>query len=117
MGLVRNKDNRTGITYVYESESYWDKEKQQPRSRRRLIGKVDEQTGEIVPTDDRGRKRQLHTETQADTTLASAHTQSKEQIDQLEAIIAQLRAENTKLRKEKETILKKLTDITTQFTA
>ena len=46
-------------TYVYESESYWDKEKKQPRSRRRLIGKIDEETGEIVPTSGkRGRKRE-----------------------------------------------------------
>lgn len=27
MSLVKSRDNRTGITYVYESESYWDKEK------------------------------------------------------------------------------------------
>lgn len=57
MSIVKNKDKRTGITYVYESESYWDKEKQQPRARRKLIGKIDEQTGGIVPTDGRGRKR------------------------------------------------------------
>ena len=43
-----NKD--TGITYAYESVSYWDKEKQQSRARRKLIGKVDQETGEIVPT-------------------------------------------------------------------
>src|SRR5665648_1070431 len=43
-----NKD--TGITYAYESVSYWDKDKQQSRARRKLIGKVDRETGEIVPT-------------------------------------------------------------------
>ena len=50
---VRNKER--GVTYVYESHSYWDKEKKQPRSRRRLIGKRDPETGEIVPT--RSRRR------------------------------------------------------------
>ena len=50
MSLVKLKDKRSGTTYVYESESYWDKEKKQPRSRRKLIGKLDEETGEIVPT-------------------------------------------------------------------
>lgn len=49
-----NKDNNT--TYVYDSVSYWDKEKQQPRSKRKLIGKIDPETGEIVPTAGRGRK-------------------------------------------------------------
>ena len=56
MSLVKSKDNRTGITYVYESESYWDKEKKQPRAHRKLIGKIDPVTGEIVPTEGRGRK-------------------------------------------------------------
>jgi Transposase len=50
MGIVYQKDKRVGITYAYESESYWDKEKQQPRARRKLIGRLDEVSGEIVPT-------------------------------------------------------------------
>lgn len=50
MAIIKSRNKKTGIVYVYESESYWDKEKQQPRSRRKLIGKVDETTGEIVPT-------------------------------------------------------------------
>lgn len=50
MAIIKSRNKKTGILYVYESESYWDKEKQQPRSRRKLIGKVDETTGEIIPT-------------------------------------------------------------------
>ncbi len=42
--------------YVYESESYLDSEKKQPRNRRKLIGKLDED-GNVVPTGNRGRKR------------------------------------------------------------
>lgn len=48
--IIRSLDRRSGITYVYESESYWDRDKKAPRSRRRLIGKVDPETGEVVPT-------------------------------------------------------------------
>lgn len=55
--IIKKKDKKTGITYVYESESYWDKEKKQPRSKRKLIGKIDEETGEIVPTAGRGRPK------------------------------------------------------------
>ena len=56
--IIKKLDKQTGVTYVYESESYWDKEKKQPRSKRKLIGKIDEQTGEIVPTSGRkSRKR------------------------------------------------------------
>lgn len=55
--IIKRLDKRTGITYVYESTSYWDKEKKQPRSKRVLIGKLDPETGDIVPTDGRGNRR------------------------------------------------------------
>lgn len=57
MARVNQLDKRSGITYVYESVSYWDKEKKQPRSKRTLIGRLDPETGNIVPTDGRGRRR------------------------------------------------------------
>nr|WP_026039146.1 hypothetical protein [Sporolactobacillus vineae] len=62
MAIIRQKDKRSGLTYAYESESYWDKEKKQPRSRRKLIGRVDEKTGKIVPTDGRGKRRRQASE-------------------------------------------------------
>lgn len=55
--IIKKLNKQTGVTYVYESESYWDKEKKQPRSRRKLIGKIDKETGEIVPTGGRGKKK------------------------------------------------------------
>ncbi len=48
--IIKQYDKRIGVTYAYESISYWDKEKQQSRSHRRLIGIVDSVTGEIQPT-------------------------------------------------------------------
>jgi len=57
MGVVYQKDKRSGITYAYENKAYWDKEKKVSRSKRTLIGRVNEVTGEIVPTDGRGKKR------------------------------------------------------------
>ncbi|MEX1031355.1 MAG: IS1634 family transposase [Paenibacillaceae bacterium] len=50
MGIVYHTNKQTGITYAYENKAYWDKEKQQSRSKRQLIGKVDPATGKIVPT-------------------------------------------------------------------
>jgi len=55
--IICQTDKRSGITYAYESVSYWDKEKQQSRSKRTLIGRVNDKTGEILPTDGRGRKK------------------------------------------------------------
>jgi len=46
---------KSGIIYAYESESYWDKTKQQSRANRKPIGKIDPLTGEIIPT--RGYKK------------------------------------------------------------
>ncbi len=57
MAIVKQLDKRSGITYVYESTSYWDKEKQQPRSKRKLIGKLDPVSGQVIPTDGRGKHR------------------------------------------------------------
>ena len=36
--------------YAYEAESYYDKEKKQPRQRRKYLGRVDLLTGRIVET-------------------------------------------------------------------
>lgn len=56
MSIVKVYNKKAGVTYVYESRSYWDKEKQQPRNKRKLIGKIDPLTGEMVPTGKRGRR-------------------------------------------------------------
>ena len=42
--IVYQTDKRSGITYAYESVSYWDKDKQQSRAKRTLIGRVDSET-------------------------------------------------------------------------
>jgi len=60
MAIVKQLDKRSGITYAYESVSHWDKEKKQSRATRKLIGRVDDATGEIIATD--GRCRANHEE-------------------------------------------------------
>ena len=49
MAIVFQHDKRRDVTYTYYSESYYDKEKKQSRSKRTLIGRVDPETNEIVP--------------------------------------------------------------------
>ena len=46
--LVKQKIK--GTTYVYETKGKWDKEKKQCRHERVLIGKLDPDTGEIIPS-------------------------------------------------------------------
>jgi hypothetical protein len=66
--VIDVENRKRGVTYVYESYSYWDKDKQSPRSKRKLIGKRDPETGEIVPTNSkRGRKRGTSNKEPSDT--------------------------------------------------
>jgi len=50
VSLVHMKSKQNGVTYVYESTGYWDKEKKQARNKRICIGKIDPKTGEFVPS-------------------------------------------------------------------
>lgn len=61
MAIITQTDKRSGITYAYETEYYWDKIKKQSRSKRVCIGKVDPISGKIVPT--RGRTKKSETKT------------------------------------------------------
>ena len=48
--IVYQTNKKTGITYAYESISYWDKGKQQSRAKRKCIGRVDPETQKIIAT-------------------------------------------------------------------
>ena len=65
MGIIYQTNKKTGITYAYENEAFWDPKKQQSRAKRRLIGKLDPVTGEIVPTRSYKKPTEIITETKA----------------------------------------------------
>ena len=50
MSLVYLKNKKSGVTYVYECRSFWNKEKKRPDSERTCIGKLDSVTSEIIPS-------------------------------------------------------------------
>lgn len=74
MAIIKQHDKRSGITYAYESHSYWDPEKKMTRAKRKLIGRVDLETGEIIPTDGRNKKTKA---------LASGDTDYKKMYEKL----------------------------------
>jgi len=113
MTRINQYDKRTGTTYVYESESYWDKEKQQPRSKRRLIGKLDEQTGEVIPTDGRGKKRVEKKNAPSGNTALCEDL--KREIKEKDFLIHQLTAENKTLVKEQGALLKEIKGILLKY--
>lgn len=76
MAIIKQFDKRSGITYAYESHSFWDPDRKMTRAKRKLIGRVDPETGEILPTDGRNRKK-------ADGTQVPKETNYKKMYEQL----------------------------------
>ena len=79
-----------------------------PRSRRKLIGRIDDETGEIVPT----QKRKINVSTNAKhdvaTTAKGAVPTGMETVLEMESTITAQRREIALLRKEREEIASKL---------
>lgn len=114
MSIVKLKDKRTGTTYVYESESYWDKEKKQPRSHRKLIGKLDE-NGEVIPTGKSGRKKGTSGQKE-DSVSPEPITEYIRVIEEKDALLRGLKAENKALKKERQEILQALNELSRKLT-
>ena len=96
MGIVYQKDKRSGITYVYENQSFWDKELKRSRSKRKLIGRLNEETGEVVPTDGRCKKLSPTYEPKAD------EYQMPKTLKECKAEILRLLEENKSLKAQLE---------------
>lgn len=64
-------NKKTGTTYVYSVQSYWDKEKKAPRNKQVCIGKLDKATGEVIPS-----KRKHKTETPASPEFPKSETKA-----------------------------------------
>ena len=102
MAIIKQYHKDTDTTYVYDSVSYWDAEKGQSRSKRKLLGKLDPASGEIIPTGQRGRKKKERTvedpeQTEAKVTAAAAGYLEK--IQQQELTIRQQQTQIAELNK------------------
>ena len=53
--ITHHRNKKTGAVYVYSVESYWDKEKKAPRNRQTCLGRLDPETGEVIPSKRRRR--------------------------------------------------------------
>ncbi len=115
MAIIKQRNKKTGVVCVYESESYWDPEKKQPRSRRKLIGKIDQVTGEIVPTGRPGPKPKIKETSPGITQKAKIENQKDQEIMDLKMRLAEknseikiLKEENKKLKESLSKILRLL---------
>lgn len=96
MAIIKQFDKRSGITYVYDSKSYYDKEKKCSRAKRTLIGKLDPETGEIIPTDGRNKGAKSKPDSLA------PEIDSDKRIQELEDENRQLKLQIKALKKELE---------------
>lgn len=95
MAIIFQHDKRTGITYAYDSKSYYDREKKCSRAKRTLIGRVDPETNEIIPTDGRNRGAKSKKEV---TSVSASDKDAR--IHELENLVRQLELQVTALRRE-----------------
>ena len=99
MAIVQQYRKDTDTTYVYESESYWVPELKQSRSRRKLLGKLDSATGEIIPCGKRGPKKK-NPEASEEQVSASEYTKLRGQYEQSQTEAMKLRLSLTEMEKE-----------------
>ena len=113
MAIIKQYHKDTDTTYVYESVSYWDEEKKQSRSKRRVIGKIDPETGEIIPTGRRGRKPKEATVSPAavPAELPQLYENSQARIKELTLMIDKKDQEIAGLRKEIQSLKNALSQI------
>lgn len=99
MSVVHVYNKARDITYVYESQSYWDKKLKQPRSHRKLIGRLDPVTGEVVPSG--GRKKKNTSDTcQSDTDYKKLYEKALTTIEKKDTIITELRCKLSECQKD-----------------
>jgi len=90
--------NQSGVVYAYESVSEWDPEKKQSRSKRKCLGRVDPDTGEIIPTSGkRGRPRK---EKSNASSVDAENTALTEAMEKLRTEYEECKKENLELIKE-----------------
>ena len=101
MAIIHQHDKRSNLTYVYESHSYWDKEKKMTRAKRKLLGRLNPETGEIVPTDGRGRKDKVKKEVIKEIDYKVLCEKLEEQVAAQKTLITALQKEITILKERR----------------
>ena len=103
MGIVKYKNPKIGIIYCYESTPKWDPEKGQARPTRTYLGRWDEETQSIIPTNGkRGRRKNQDAPPQgqpageSSAELAACREELARCREQLEAV----KKENARLLKQ-----------------
>ena len=105
MSIYRSTNKKTGITYVIESHSYWDKELKAPRNTKKIIGKIDPISGEVIETRKRGSKKVSSTSDDS-ADYKTLYENALKEIEKKDNEIQNLKEEVSSLLSSDEQILK-----------
>ena len=103
--IVYQINKKTGIKYAYESVSYWDKDKQQPRSKRKYLGRVDPGTGEII-RDRNSRNNSVEPSEKDSLELSSLYDELQKKDKIISDLTCELEAANKKYEELAENVRK-----------
>ena len=109
--IIKQLNKKSGVTYCYYQESYWVPGVG-PRSKRRLIGRLDPMTGEIVPTGRSG-PRKKSGETDIEVAVESMNPQ--DQVAQLKEELLSAAERIQELESELAAVKSKLKDCSMQL--
>ena len=105
--IVKSFDKKTGITYLYSSESRWDPVRKRPSPVRKCIGKLDPVTGKMVPTGKRGRPKKATVATFA----SDEPPVLSEDVVTLQRQLSETREELSEAREQLQQALVKISDL------
>ena len=96
MASIIKRTNASGVTYAYRSEARWDPEKGYSVPKQTYLGRVDDITGEIIPTSrQRGRKKSNPEEKKASISASDEElVRLKKQVQDLNHQIVALTRQN-----------------------
>ena len=110
--IVYRENHSNGVRYAYSCTSVWDKEKKAPRTIRTYLGRVDPDTGEIIPPSSKkksftaaSKRTEAATQNPADTEDSSKRLAEKDrQIKELQNELCESQALVIQLRRKLERI-------------
>lgn len=119
MAIIYQYNKKTNTTYVLEQKSHYDAEAGYSRPVRKLVGKLDPVTGEVVPTGKVGRPRKKPpTPDNSSAGLEAELEKTKLKLYELtvsnkdkDSVISSLRGEIAQLSKENNRLVGKLRKI------
>ena len=92
--IVKHYDKKTGKTRVYESTPHYDPVSKQSRPKRKYLGTLDPETGELIPSSGRrGRASSGNAATIKERTASAKITDLQKTISEKDAEIASLQSE------------------------